>query len=187
MIYKFKYFLDPEKDASYVDEPCEVCGSSNLCLDGTYFDHEEELESICMECLVKGKIVVEFPDFLYDKIYNELKRINPTLSEEKIKDNMNEIFSVLEKTPPVPWIQYNDWPVCCGDFMIYLGELTRDQLNAMDINNDGKNLLLRLIDNETKNRIDNLDFLWDGLGDYVIAYYFQCTKCDKQTVILQSY
>lgn len=187
MDYKFKYFLNPEKNASYVDEPCEVCGSSDLCLDGTYFDNQEELESICMECLVKGKVVVEFPSFLYDKIYYELKRIKPTLTEEEIKYNVNDIFSELEKTPPVPWLQYNDWPVCCGDFMTYLGELTRNELNSMAVDGDGKTLLLSLIDDEMKNRIDSLEALWDDLGDHVIAYHFKCMECDKQIAILQSY
>lgn len=188
MNYKFKYFLNPEKSARYVDEPCEVCGNSNLCLNGTYFNHHnDEVESICIDCLVQGKVVVEFPSFLYDRIYNDMKREKPSLIEEEIKEKVNNIFSILEKTPPIPWIQYNDWPVCCSDFMTYLGELTRDDLNSIATDGDGKALLLGLLDDETKNRIDNLEYLLEDLGDYVIAYHFKCMECDKQFVVLQSF
>lgn len=188
MEYKFKYFLNPKKNARYVDEPCEVCGNSNLCLNGTYFDHhEDELESICMDCLVQGKVVVEFPSFLYDRIYDEVKEENPSLTEEEIKSNVDTIFSVLEKTPPIPWLQYNDWPVCCGDFMTYLGELGRDDLDSIATDSDGKALLLNLLDEETKNRIDDLEYLWEELGDYAIAYHFKCMECGKQIVVIQSF
>lgn len=186
--HKFKYFQNPEKNARYIDEPCEVCGSNNLCLNGTYFDHyEDELESICMDCLVQGKVVVKFPNFLYTRIYDEVKKENQNSTEEQIKNKIDTIFSVLEKTPPIPWIQYNDWPVCCGDFMTYLEELGRDNLNLMATNGDGKSLLFDLLDEETKSRVEDLEALWNDLEDYDIAYHFKCEKCGKERVIIQNF
>lgn len=187
MEYKFKYFQDPLKYARYVEEPCEICGSTNLCLNGDYLERNDELESVCLDCLVEGKVVVQFPSFLYDRLSAEVKRFNPKLGEDDIRSVVKGIFSILEKTPPVPWIQYNDWPVCCGDFMLFLRELEREDFNNFAGNGNGKEILLNMLDDETKNRIESLEILWDELGDYSIAYQFECFRCNKTKVVIQSF
>jgi hypothetical protein len=37
-------------------------------------------------------------------------------------------LEALAHTPPVPWLQNNEWPICSDDFAVYLGELTREGL-----------------------------------------------------------
>ncbi|NRY60177.1 CbrC family protein [Clostridium beijerinckii] len=188
MEFKFKYFTNVQRNARFIDEPCDNCGSTNLCLNGIYFDHyDEEVEAVCLECLTKGNIVVEIPSEVSEKIYNEISINYPDGSEDELKKRVNEIIEELSKTPPVPWVQSNDWQVCCGNFMTYLGELGRDDLDSMATDGDGKALLLNLIDEETKNRIDDLECLWNELGDYAVAYHFKCMKCGKQIVVIQSY
>ena len=34
----------------------------------------------------------------------------------------NEEIEILKYTPPIPWVQFNDWKVCCDDYMQYIGE-----------------------------------------------------------------
>lgn len=168
----FRYFNDPIKNAVFTDVECQSCGSKEYCLEGEYFDRGDEVVSVCLDCLMLGKITVDIPGYVKDKIDEDKQR------GKKIKD--------LERTPPVPWIQYNDWPVCCSDFMCYLGEWEKEDLNNFS-NGDGKKLVFSILDNDTRNRINDEDVFWEDIGEYTALFVFKCTNCNRMKANAQSY
>lgn len=38
-----------------------------------------------------------------------------------VRDRIKKVGE-LSITPPVAWVQSNEWPVCCDDYMKYIGE-----------------------------------------------------------------
>lgn len=188
MNYSFKYFEDYNTNARFTGEKCEICGKEDLCLNGIYLDISgRDLESVCISCLVKGEITIQIPEYLRNRLYENIKSITPHLSEELINNKVNILVDELSRTPPVPWVQYNDWPTCCADFMTYIGEWETEDFEKNAADGDGKNYLLNSIDERTKNQIEGLDVLWDDIGYDTIAFVFKCRKCGKTAVVLQSY
>lgn len=188
MKYKFNYFKDPLKYARFTDKSCDNCGSANLCLNGIYFDNsEDEFESVCLECLVRGEVIVEIPSFLGERLYNEVKSRYQGSSLLGIEEKVNKMLEELSKTPPVPWLQFNDWPVCCGDFMRYIGEWGREEFNLNSNDGNGKRYLLDLLDDSFINQIDDFEVFWNEIGEYSIAFVFECIECKVRKVIVQSY
>ncbi|MBM7868533.1 uncharacterized protein CbrC (UPF0167 family) [Clostridium pascui] len=188
MKYKFKYFEEPLKYARFSDEPCDNCGSTNLCLNGTYFDSsEDDIESICLECLVKGEIKVELPSFLVERLHDQIKLKYQHISSYEIQEKVNRILEELSKTPPVPWLQFNDWPVCCGDFMRYIGEWGKEEFNFNSHDGNGKEYLFKLLDVSFQNQIEDFEQFWNEIGEYSIVFVFECMECEKRIAIVQSY
>lgn len=185
--YHFKYYDKPLTNAEFEDSPCNICGNEENCLSGVYLDTSEEYDSICLDCIEKGRLSIEFSPDIHTKIENELSRYNNNASNAELMIRKNNILSELSKNPPVPWIQGNEWPVCCGDFMKYIGEWTRSKFKNTSLNGDGKKYLLDHIDKETLDRIDDVSDVWDALGDEVAAFAFECLKCKKISIVLQDY
>ena len=72
--------------------------------------------------------------------------------------------------PPVPWIQNSDWPVCCDDYMTYIGEWEREDFIKNSTNGDGLSLLKELLIDELKNNVESYEALWTGLGYETAAF-----------------
>ncbi|ADL52029.1 hypothetical protein Clocel_2303 [Clostridium cellulovorans 743B] len=101
----YKYFNDPLKYADFIDKPCEKCGSEKNCLDTIYFDYRsDEIESVCMDCLDKGKALMKIPNYIYQRICDEVKRYFENESEDEIKRKIDIIIGDLQRTPPILWI-----------------------------------------------------------------------------------
>lgn len=172
MRYKFKYFNNVMKHAEFTDgENCQSCNSSEYCLEGIYFD-QDEVTSVCLECLQDGIIKVNIPNYVLD-------RMNGPGKESKIKE--------LEKTPPVPWVQYNDWPVCCNDFTKYLGEWEKRECDTFSNNGDGLNYLLSILEPSSKQKIQDVAIFWESIGNFIILFVFECLHCMSKVAIPQSY
>ena len=99
----YKYFSDVLKNGYFTETPCQFCGSSEHCLEGSFFDRDDNLVSICLNCFDKRKVSVDIPSYIADRVVKK----------------QNEKVTELSFCPPVPWIQNNDWPVCCDDYMTY--------------------------------------------------------------------
>lgn len=166
----YRYFENVEKNAYLTNIPCQFCGREELCLDGAFFDRDD-IESICLECFNKKKVNVDIPDYIKNRVEKE--------TEHKVE--------TLKYTPPVPWIQNNDWPVCCDDYMVYIGEWEQDEFIAYSVEQDGKSLLKELLTEELVSRVENFDVLWDDLGNETAAFVFRCPQCGKRIVICQDY
>ncbi|WP_280521317.1 CbrC family protein [Paenibacillus mangrovi] len=81
---KFKYFVNPEANAEFTEEVCQFCGATKNCLEGEYFDRGDEVTSVCFDCLIDGKIVVNIPEYLQKKLYSHLKDV---FSKENVDIN----------------------------------------------------------------------------------------------------
>ncbi|AZK48807.1 CbrC family protein [Paenibacillus lentus] len=92
-----------------------------------------------------------------------------------------------KKTPSVPWIQYNDWPICCNDYAKYLGEWKREYLEKQSDDGNGLNYLLSILEQLSKGKIENVDAFWEDIGHYTAIYVFECLDCSKRNAIPQSY
>lgn len=167
---KYKYFENVEKNAYFTETPCQFCGSKHLCLDGVFFERDD-IVSICLNCFDKKRINVEVPDYI----------------KARVKNNADSKFGLLQFNPPVPWIQNNDWPVCCDDYMVYIGEWEQDDFNNYSKTESGKESLAKLMDPELLSRVENLDVLWDDLGYETAAFAFKCLQCGKIVIICQDY
>lgn len=164
----YKYFENVETNAYFTDIPCQFCGSKEFCLDGVFFERED-VTSICLNCFDKKRINVEVPEYI----------------KARVKNDADKKFQLLKFNPPVPWIQSNDWPVCCDDYMVYVGEWEQGDFNKHS--EKGKELLKKLMDSDTLNRIENFDALWNDLGKGTAAFTFKCSHCGKIIVLCQDY
>lgn len=165
----FKYFRDVHQ-AAFTEEPCQYCNSTQNCLEGVYFERLD-VKSICLECFSKKRVCVEIPPYI----------------RNRIKDNGIRKSNELSFTPPIPWVQHNDWAVCCDDYMEYIGEWEQDQFDDFSTEKDGIALLEELLDDKTRGRVDDITVLWDDLGYDTVAYVFKCRICGKMRVVCQSF
>lgn len=173
----FKYFENPLKNAVFTEEECQSCGTDKYCLEGEYFDHGDDIVSVCINCLSQGKIKVSIPQYIRERIGNELG--NDHEKELKIDE--------LERTPPVPWIQFNDWPVCCGDFSKYVGEWKQDDFVKESDDGNGLTYLLQILEDSSKEKIVNPEAFWEDVGQYTAIFVFECIDCSKRIAVPQSY
>ena len=166
----YKYYSNVEKNADFTEEPCQFCGTKEDCLEGIYFG-QSDITSVCLSCLDKKKIEVDIPDYL----------------QNRIKNNASSKIETLKYTPPIPWVQFNDWQVCCDDYMKYIGEWEQEDFINEAVDGDGINLLKHLLNEDTLSRVDDINVLWEDIGYDTVAYVFQCPNCGRITVVCQSY
>ena len=167
----YKYFNNAKKNGYFTDTHCQFCGSNEHCLDGVFFQRSDDLESICLSCFDKKEISVVIPDYV----------------AYKVKENRDEKVNTLSFCPPVPWIQNNEWPVCCDDFMEYIGEWEQKEFTEYSENSDGISLPKEFLIDELKEKVANYDCLWEDLGYGTAAFVFKCSQCGKIKVICQDY
>ena len=184
---KFKYFSNPIKNAEFTDIKCQICGTNEYCLEGEYFDCGDDIISVCLNCLSDGKEMVNVPEFIEKRLEKHLKAYENLSDEIKLDKKVKESMEELKKNPPVPWIQYNDWQVCCGDFVRYIGEWDKDEINKNALYGNGKKYILSILDEFSKGRIDDVEEFWDGIGVNTIIFTFKCIKCSKIIAVCQSY
>ena len=166
---QYEYFKNVEENAVFTKESCQFCGHNDNCLEGIYFE-QPGLKSVCLSCLDKRIIGVEIPDYLKNKVQNNVEKI------EKLK-----------YTPPVPWVQYNDWPVCCDDYMQYLGEWTQEDFIRKSRDGNGISLFQSLLNIEFMKQVDDINVLWNDLENNTVAFVFICPVCNTKKVVCQSY
>lgn len=185
--FNYEYYEDVLKNAQFTKEECQICSSKENCLEGIYFNQGSQLKSVCLNCLNEGKIKVDIPVYLKNKLYESIKKSDVNQDEKEIELKVNKLSEKLEKNPPVPWIQENEWTVCCGDFLKFIGEWEQEDFNEKAENGNGKEKFEELLDENSRKRIDNIDILWEDLGNETAAFVFRCNHCYKYIVVCQSY
>lgn len=75
----------------------------------------------------------------------------------------------MKYSPPVPWVQYNDWQVCCDDYMQYIGEWLQKDFINYSLDGNGIELLEKMLDKDTKRKVDDIKVLWDDVGYDTVA------------------
>lgn len=167
---KYDYFFNVKDNAVFTEKRCQFCGTNKECLEGFYFE-QPKIESVCLSCLDNKKIGVSIPEYIKNRIKN-----NRTLKS-----------NILEYTPPIPWIQYNDWQVCCDDYMQYIGEWQQEDFIRESLDGDGISVLRSLLCAHTLSKVDDINVLWEDIGYDTAAFVFKCSKCGKKTIVCQSY
>lgn len=167
---KYKYFRNIKDFVEFTNEPCQFCGSTEDCLEGIYFDNPE-ISTVCLKCFEQEKAKVIISDYL----------------RNKIKSDMTIKVKELEYTPPVPWIQYNDWQVCCDDFCQFIGEWRRSDFETAAESENPIEFFKSILCTQTLSLVDDINVLWEDLGKGTAAFVFRCIKCDKKIVVCQSY
>jgi len=166
----YEYFENVDKNAAFIEDKCHICGKNDNCLDGVYFD-QEGIKAVCMSCFDKGAVSVYIPGYIKSRVINDVE-----VKAEKLSHN-----------PPVPWVQNNDWQVCCDDFMLYIGEWEQSDFIKAAGDCDVVEYFYELLCDSTKAKVDDINVLWEDIGYDTVAYVFKCKKCNKIKVICQSY
>ena len=166
----YKYYSNTKQNAIFTDEPCQFCGVEKDCLEGVYLE-QDGIDSVCLSCLDKKKTEVDVPMYIQNRVK---------------KDSVSKIEE-LKCTPPIPWVQFNDWQVCCDDYMKYLGEWEQEDFITKATDGNGVNLLKELLDDDTLSKVDDINILWNDIGYNTVAYAFECLHCERIMVVCQSY
>lgn len=182
----FRYYKHPEVNAMMTQVECQSCGTDKFCLEGEYFDRGNSVVSVCLNCLARGKITVNIQDFLINRIKNHLAE-NCTDCQGSIIEQVKVCVDELSRTPPVPWIQYNDWPVCCNDFCMYLGEWSQKEIVERSKDVDPEAYLMSILNPFCKEQIDDFNSFWDDIGNGTAIFAFKCVECSKIIAVSQSY
>lgn len=165
---EYKYFLNVKEQAAFTEKKCQFCGNDDDCLEGIYFD-QDNIDSVCLKCFAEKKACVAVPDYI----------------QKRIKYNSHNKIEELKYTPPIPWVQFNDWQVCCDDYMKYMGEWEQEEFIKESANEI--EFFKGLLDDDTLKKVDDINVLWEDLGYDTVAYVFKCSICGKRTVVCQSY
>lgn len=167
---EYKYHRNFRNNVVFSKEKCQFCGSDIDCLEGIYFDNPA-IKSVCTSCLKLKRAEVIIPEYIQNRIKND--------SSSKTEE--------LKYTPPVPWIQYNDWPVCCDDYSVFIGEWEQEDFIREAAESDPVDYFKNLLSEYTLSLVDDITVLWDDIGNNTAAFVFQCLKCNRKIVVCQSY
>ena len=172
---EFKYYALPKNEAEYTDIPCECCGTTDYCLDGRYFGNGVRVKSVCVFCLKEGKKRVVVPDNIQMKLLKHLQDLHPDKPEAELKKEALAKIDELERTPPVPWLTKNEWPVANGDFARY--EYPVDQ----DLFDEEKEYFYSVVQGIEK--ITDKEKLWDEMDKKITIFGFSVIGSKKFTRI----
>src|SRR5579859_3085580 len=123
----FPFFPDA---ANLVPAPCQFCGISPS-IPSIRLDVGSDLDgAVCALCLAKNKAKVVLPKWVTAKLEAGVAHTHPKWSAAQRDDVIRERLDALAHTPPIPWLQENEWPVCGDDFAQFTGEVTQERLLA---------------------------------------------------------
>lgn len=173
---RFRYFEAPESEMhGLLDEPatCSFCGSEDRC-----FELQDSNEIGCAQCLHEGHFgffhVTEAGYIVEGKLIHSFDDEPPeTFSADEIVPP--ESVEELWRTPDFPTWNEVEWPVCCRDFMVFLGEW-----KPADFKQQGapapRDLFLAMTDPDCHG-------LWPPDQDpedwWVTLFAFRCAGCGK--------
>ena len=143
---KFKYFRDPDNFAYKIKEVsnCSLCDKIGLWFDARGFYGINEIECICDECLLAGRL-------------KELE-----IETNDAQDGSSEdIETIIYKTPPLPTWQDRDWLFINNSYCIF-------EKIASKTDFESKEEFQASFSESDKNDSD-LDWLWEVLPDKQIT------------------
>lgn len=173
---KFRYFEGPESEMHGLletAEECPLCGREDRC-----FEIEDGPQTGCVQCLREGRFgffhVTEAGYVVDGKLIHSIDEDPPehVSAEDGVGD---ESVAELWRTPDFPTWNEVAWPVCCRDFMVFLGEW-----KPADFKQQGapspRDLFLAMTDPEYHG-------LWPPDQDpddwWVTCFAFRCASCGE--------
>ena len=183
--YEFRYFPNYQEWARFTDKPCASC-QGTPCLEGIYFDQSSELESVCLDCLTTGQVKVDIPSYIHNQLMESVRRTHSDWTDQQIDMHVAARVSALAMTPPVPWIQNNEWPVCGDDFAYYLGERNQEDLSLMAPDGNGLTYLHTIV-NKPEQMQDGAA-IWHALENgWATVFLFECEANKTYIAVIQAY
>ncbi len=197
MEHQYRYFRDPHHFSSYQAAPerCDICGKSRAGYGGVYYGENEDVEFVCEECIIAGRLV-EKEQFTntgnVDLVGEQLLKLNPEWSAEQIASAADErLLELQTRTPGIITWQDTDFPVHCGDFCCFLKYAGRPDYKAISSLRDGYDAWFASMDfpNYKPSSIDQqAKYLWEKClrddtpkdGETACSaefYLFQCLAC----------
>ncbi|MCX7545014.1 CbrC family protein [Marinicella gelatinilytica] len=146
----FRYFRDPDNFSFKLDKTsaCSICGNNGIWFDAGGFYGEKEIDCICDECLIAGKL---------ENLGIE--------TNEAFGDDENKTNIIIYNTPALPTWQNRVWPYVNGDYCVF----ERLASKADFIN---KNEFINSFSAEDEEQTD-LDWLWQTLPNNRITNHLE--------------
>lgn len=196
---KFQYFRDTKHYAGLLPGryECGICGYKDKCFEGESFYGENIVDAICFKCVKNGKLEntgIFANDADVESLFDQMLALNPDtpkeqlLAEAKVKINEIEL-----RTPPI--LSWEDWkfPALDGDFCEFVSFTSREELNELAVDGNGKQFLIDHLRVDEDNLI-NPEIVWYQLSEKKIVsieqtnhdclcYLFQSRVTDKYLII----
>jgi uncharacterized protein CbrC (UPF0167 family) len=187
MEYKFKYFHDYQKWARFVEDDCD-CPDQGRCLNGMYFGDPKVGISVCLLDLIDGRVKVDVPKHIIKTLEASIRNEFPEWDDIQMHRDVLSKVEELSRTPPVPWLQQNMWPISEGDFCEYLGEWTTEEFEIEGQEFSGQQWLWKMLPDRRKKYWDSESEVWNHLKSHlIIAFVFRSLKSKRYILIDQSY
>lgn len=212
----FRYFHNPHSYlAGYIAEgrECDICHNKlpGYKIGGLY-GYEDVCESInfiCEKCLVGGKLKgiscqimsIErkggsYSKNEYDDLKDSLKEFHPELLDDEIKKIADQRTDEINYcTPKISTWQEFQWPVHCGDYCCFIGEMGKEELNNLSLDGNGRKFLDTILFENEGYKVKGwegeyeLDNLWmrqlqehtprNDKDPVSCLFLFQCLTCGK--------
>ena len=187
---QFRYFPTFPEHADLRDRPCVYCGRAPSIPGVRLNSGPESSQPACADCLAIGKAAVKIPKWVITDLERAVSTTHPDWSVDRQATYVAERIDELAHTPPIPWLQNNEWPVCGDDFAVYEGELTRENLEQRtgDLER-AKDTLHSILSQTVPNWEQDAQALegeWSELGNYLAIFAFQCSDSGEARYVVQT-
>jgi uncharacterized protein CbrC (UPF0167 family) len=184
---EFKYFPGYLQWTELAKDPCD-CPEQEPCLNGQWFHDPSVPEKVCISSLLSGQFRVDIPEYVQADLARSVRTAYPEWSTSEIAAHVELSTEELSRTPPIPWVQNNNWPACCGDYCRYLGEWTQEQLTSDSADDDGLAYLLSILHDTDRMPIGDPEGLWASIAnEWTVVFMFECLVCKRRVAIEQSF
>lgn len=177
--------------ASFDARPCAFCGGTPA-LDGVWLDFDEDYDDpppVCVEDFLRGRARAAIPAWIQRELADHVTIAHPEWDDQRKAAYVATHTDELSHTPPVPWLQENEWPVCADDYAQFDGELTRERLQKRYGGLKEAKAALRKIFEDLRpawqQSDESLDAWWQRLGGLLRIYAFRCPG-DEERYVLQT-
>jgi len=113
---------------------------------------------------------VAVPEHIQIKLLNHLRQFYPDKPESEIREMATAKVDELERTPPVPWLTQNEWPVANGDFAEYRLLLERE---VFEVKRDFFNIVAGI------ERVKDKEELWNQIGKSIVVFSFSVVGAEN--------
>lgn len=174
--YETKYCteIDPDTKQYVKFRPkdkyvCDCCGKeSDVHEGGMYNEHDRywvDVSSICPVCVANGAAARKF-NGRFNLIDPDAVPSDPERSDE-----------IQHRTPGILTYQWQEWPVCCDDYCIFLGHCLNEPVAKLNLSNEE---LHPYPDDEFQREyLCGVDGVMEWLMDGDDLLIFHCARCGK--------
>ena len=183
---QFRYFPAYPQGAQLGDDACDLCGHRPAITGIRLGLRMDEPRNVCADCLAADKVAASIPQWIQQDVRDAVDRLHADWSAMARADLVAARVYELAHTPPVPWLQNNEWPLCGDDFAIYQGELTQEALKRQHGGIVGgkavlRTILERVVPNWEQDDVA-IDAEWRDLGNFLAVFVFRCLDQDVYVV-----